>query len=129
MRQSLSGFAARLTAAAMLAPEDAERALHREGLALETQIKANASGRPGPRVVTGNYRRSWSTRTSRGGTLATTIVGTNAPQARRLEFGFTGSDALGRVHRQAPLPHVQPAVDKQRVGLAGRVVGAMRLLT
>jgi hypothetical protein len=29
------------------------------GQLLLTRIQANASGRPGPRAVTGNYRRSW----------------------------------------------------------------------
>lgn len=43
----------------------------------------------------------------------TAIVGTNAPQGRRLEFGFVGADALGRVYNQPPFPHVGPAVEEQ----------------
>lgn len=74
---------------------------------LQTKIQGNASGRPGPRVITGDYRRSWTT-THHG---AASTVGTNKPQARRLEYGFYGPDRLGRVYNQPPFPHVGPAVD------------------
>jgi hypothetical protein len=84
----------------------ANRVTKHHGMLLETKIKANASGRPGPRVITGNYRRSWTSRHSG----MTSIVGSNAPQARRLEYGFVGPDVLGRVFNQPPYPHVGPAV-------------------
>jgi hypothetical protein len=82
------------------------------GHLLTTRIKAKASGRPGPNVVTGDYRRSWTTqfRTSPGFTMS--VSGTNAPQARRLEFGFHGADSLGRVYDQPPFPHAYPALDE-----------------
>ena len=79
---------------------------------LETRIKANASGRPGPNVITGDYRRSWNTVFITGGDTATATVGTNKPQGRRLEYGFVGPDRIGRVFNQAPFPHVGPALDK-----------------
>jgi hypothetical protein len=88
------------------------RALPRAGQQLVTRIRANASGRPGPRVITGNYRRSWSTRLV-SGALAV-VVGTNAPQARRLEYGFSGTDSLGRRYNQPPFAHVEPAVRQER---------------
>lgn len=68
---------------------------------LEQGIKSRAP------VVTGDYRRSWTTELS--GPMSAT-VGTNKPQARRLEYGFVGSDSLGRHYNQAPQPHVRPAV-------------------
>ncbi|WP_405526785.1 HK97 gp10 family phage protein [Streptomyces canus] len=77
---------------------------------LETQIKANASGRPGPNVITGDYRRSWTHEVYVGGGVVTGVVGTNKPQARRLEYGFVGADSLGRVYDQPPYAHVGPAV-------------------
>jgi trans-2-enoyl-CoA reductase len=40
------------------------------------------------------------------------VVGTTAPQARRLEFGFVGADSLGRVYNDAPLPHFEPDLQK-----------------
>jgi hypothetical protein len=80
--------------------------------ALTTKIRANASGRPGPRARTGDYRRSWSGITYvRGGVEVVGEASTNAPQGPRLEFGFTGVDALGRHYDQPPYPHARPALD------------------
>lgn len=84
---------------------------------LQTRIQANASGRPGPRAPTGDYRRSWST--THYGDVS--IVGTNKPQARRLEFGFVGPDRIGRVYNQPPFPHVGPAVDLTMPGYADAI--------
>lgn len=78
---------------------------------LETQIKANASGRPGPNAPTGDYRRSWTHEVQVAGDAVTAVVGTAKPQARRLEFGFVGPDSLGRVYDQPPYAHVGPAVE------------------
>lgn len=76
------------------------------GLAI---VRRNASGRPGPRRVTGDYLRSWSV--ERDGPFAAS-VGTNAPQGRRLENGFVGTDSLGRHYNQPPYPHVGPMADE-----------------
>jgi hypothetical protein len=92
------------------------------GHRLETQIKANASGRPGPRAITGNYRRSWNTQMTKVGGGAAAIVGTAAPQGRRLEMGFVGVDSLGRHYNQPPFPHVRPAMQQIEPGF----VQAMR---
>jgi hypothetical protein len=86
------------------------QALNLTALRLQTMIQANASGRPGPRVQTGDYRRSWNTRTGIGPDGPWASVGTNAPQARRLEFGFSGTDSIGRNYNQPPYPHVATAV-------------------
>lgn len=77
---------------------------------LETRVKANAAGRPGPNIVTGDYVRSINTTFGRKGTTILATVGTNKPQGRRLEYGFVGADSLGRHYNQAPLPHWGPAV-------------------
>lgn len=84
--------------------------IRHHGQLLKTRIQANASGRPGPNAPTGDYRRSWTVEFSGGIGAAKVTVGTNAPQARRLEFGFHGSDSLGRVYNQPPYPHVAPAI-------------------
>ncbi|MFI1177014.1 hypothetical protein [Streptomyces melanogenes] len=44
--------------------------------------------------------------------MITGKVGTSAPQARRLEFGFVGVDSLGRRYAQRPYPHLGPAVEQ-----------------
>lgn len=97
---------------------------------LETQIKANASGRPGPNAPTGDYRRSWTHEVHTDGDQVVAIVGTDRPQARRLEYGFVGPDSLGRVADQPPYAHVGPAV--QEIGplfydAMGRVADGDRL--
>ncbi|OIJ97775.1 hypothetical protein BIV25_13285 [Streptomyces sp. MUSC 14] len=76
---------------------------------LRVRIQRNASGRPGPNVITGQYRASWDVRMTTSGGQVTAEVFTDAPQARRLEYGFVGVDALGRYYRQPPYPHVEPA--------------------
>src|SRR5688572_18607389 len=76
---------------------------------LATKVKQNASGRPGPRTITGDYRRSITGVTERSGTAIVGIVGTNRPQGHRLEQGFVGVDSLGRHYHQPPFPHFQPA--------------------
>lgn len=94
------------------------RAVIHSALMVQTRTQANASlpasGPPGPRAITGDYRSSWQTTppaiTGEGFTAS---VGTNRPQARRLEHGFVGVDALGRHYSQRPYPHLQPAVDAE----------------
>lgn len=94
------------------AQRKADKVTRHHAMLLETRIKAHASGRPGPRAPTGDYRRSWTTR-HHG--MASTVA-TNKPQARRLEYGFYGPDRLGRVYNQQPYPHVGPAVDETTPG-------------
>lgn len=81
------------------------------GQLLRTKIMANASGRPGPNAPTGDYRRSWGSRITSHGEQYSVEVGTNAPQGRRLEYGFHGVDSLGRHYDQQPYPHVGPAIE------------------
>lgn len=76
-------------------------------------VQQNASGRPGPNAPTGDYRGSWSPPepVAAGLGVFALSVGTDRPQAMRLEYGFVGADSLGRVYDQQPYPHMGPAVD------------------
>lgn len=79
---------------------------------LTARTQRNASGRPGPNVITGDYRGSWRTEDAGSGPgEVSRSSGTDRVQANRLEYGFVGADSLGRVYDQAPLPHHAPAVD------------------
>lgn len=79
---------------------------------LVAAVQRNASGRPGPNVVTGDYRGSWRAEPVEETAASISIsVGTDRPQAARLEYGFVGPDSLGRVYDQPPFPHMGPAVD------------------
>ena len=103
-------IASNLSTAAAKSGVTCKAVVRKYGALLQTRIKANASGRPGPNAPTGDYRRSWNTRYSEGRGTAMASVGTNMPQGRRLEHGFVGADSLGRVYNQPPYPHVGPAV-------------------
>jgi hypothetical protein len=84
-------------------------------------IRRHASGRPGPNVITGDYRRSWVLRILFGGSV---VAGTNSPQARRLEEGFFDTDSAGRTYRQRAYPHVAPAAREIRIPFQRAVMDA-----
>lgn len=96
---------------------------------LTTSVKAHASGRPGPRTPTGDYRRSITGDVERkaGGTTVG-VVGTTRPQGRRLELGFVGVDSLGRHYHQPPYPHFRPALSKIEDAYALALSGIVRRL-
>lgn len=104
-------LADRLEAAAnRLGPAIERRVQHAAELG-RGMIRANASGRPGPNVITGKYRSSWRTVTRGIPYGAECTIGTDAPQGRRLEFGFYNmTDSIGRHFYQPPFPHVGPAI-------------------
>ncbi len=79
---------------------------------LQRRVVANASGRPGPNAPTGDYRRSINRRVIKGTLVSEGYVGTDKPQGRRLELGFSGTDSLGRSYDQPPYPHFGPALDE-----------------
>lgn len=82
----------------------------RGALASQSVVRGRARGRPGPRAVTGDFNRSIVGDSERAGSKFLAQVGTNAAQARRLEFGFYGQDVLGRTYAQPPYPYMQPSV-------------------
>ena len=64
---------------------------------LTALTQQNASGRPGPNAPTGDFRGSWRVETVDGDpTTVSRSVGTDRAQANRLEYGFVGTDSLGR---------------------------------
>lgn len=108
-----AGKAARDFAVASATIDAKMRAVVRQyGQLLTTFTKAAASGRPGPRRVTGDYLRTITTVMSGNASYSQSTTGTNAPQARRLELGFVGVDSLGRHYNQPPYPHFLPALER-----------------
>lgn len=119
-------IAAQLNARAAAALPTVAGVVRHYVMLLETAIKANSGGRPGPNAPTGDYRRSWTHAVSVSGMEVTAVVGTNKPQALRLEYGFVGADALGRIYNQPPFPHVGPALEQIRpafLAAIGEAVG------
>lgn len=87
--------------------------MNRNATRLRNQVIRNASGRPGPRIVTGQYITTIKARRGRGSLDRYSVsVTSDHPAAYRLEYGFVGMDALGRMYHQPPYPHFRPAVAK-----------------
>lgn len=109
-------LAKRLDRAADRVPAALKATMRHEAQMLVALILANASGPPGPNVITGDYisyggpSDSWQVEAWRIAGGAGVTVGTVRPQGRRLEFGFMGTDSLGRTYNQRPRPHMGPAV-------------------
>lgn len=70
---------------------------------LQLVIK-HASGRPGPNVVSGAYIGSF--------VIVADNVTNFSPQTHRLEYGFIGTDSLGRNYHQPAFPHFRPALQE-----------------
>jgi hypothetical protein len=105
-----------------LLPKLADQEMERTGLAVLARVKLNASGRPGPRRVTGDYTRSMNLQAAHAASGRVTVtVGTNAVQGPRLEFGFHGTDSLGRRYNQPPFPHWRPAFEWAQSAVAAKV--------
>lgn len=88
-------------------------AVVKAGARLQRRVMANASGRPGPNAPTGDYRRSISRQTVKRANGSSSSVSSSRPQGPRLEFGFAGTDALGRVYDSPAFPHFGPALDAE----------------
>lgn len=108
----VDSYARHLAKANALVAVRAAALLQHHGTLLQAQVKANAAGRPGPRIQTGDYNRSIGLTFGFENGSPTARVGTNRPQGMRLEKGFTGTDSLGRSYNQPPFPHFGSAVDK-----------------
>lgn len=99
---ALSGLKARTTAA-----------VHEFAVLLTERIQTAASGRPGPRIQSGNLYGSIQIDHNLGDAdgWGVATVYTDVPYARRLELGFHGADSLGRHYSQQPYPFFSRAVE------------------
>jgi hypothetical protein len=80
----------------------------RMGTATLAQLKLHASGRPGPRRVTGDYTRQMNMQADHGDDGVEVTIGGSGVQGPRLEYGFIGQDSLGRSYNQRPFRHYAP---------------------
>jgi hypothetical protein len=109
----LEDLAPRLERAAARVGPEINRTVQQQARLLRALIMENASGRPGPNVITDDYRPSWKREPFGVPDGGGAEVGTDRPQGRRLEYGFFEMyDSLGRFYRQPPFPHVEPAVNE-----------------
>ena len=110
----LSEFGAALSRVTAELDVASKRAIARAAAEVEKDAKVNASGAPGPEVVTGTARRGVSHNpVHRVGLFGwQTEVGPTVIYSRRLDLGFVGTDSLGRIYNQQPRPFFTPAWQK-----------------
>ena len=82
------------------------------GLALgETIVKRHQSGRPGPNVITGDFRRRTKWDADIGRRSIEGQIGNDSPQGPRLEYPFYGPDSLGRMFPGTTYPSFEPSTE------------------
>jgi hypothetical protein len=107
----LEDLAPRLERSADRVGPETNRTVQQQARLARALIRFNASGRPGPNIITGDYFDSWRIETFPVADGGGAVVGTDRPQGRRLEYGFYDmTDSIGRHFFQVPRPHVDPAV-------------------
>jgi len=83
-------------------------------------LDPSAPGEP-PHVLTGRLRQSITWAVTRTKKMVRGRVGTNVEYARRLEKGFVGTDAAGRVINQAPRPYLVSTMRNNARGILQRI--------
>lgn len=105
-----------------------------EAMAIEIPVALNTIGEM---LVKAAQDNTWTAFQNPTGALASTItyymadsmtlvVGSDAPYAARLEFGFHGSDILGRIYDQMAEPYLTPALEAnadEAVAIMGIAIG------
>lgn len=114
--------AAELLVAALKVEAGIGQVVASQGAELQAAIRAAASGRPGPNVISGRFRSGITLQVDRGVGQASAEVSSDAPQAHRLEFGFHGVDSLGRRYNQPPYPSFGPGFDAASPGFEAAMI-------
>lgn len=107
-----------------VAQKMAKNALYAAAVVLQRQIKVDLNqGGPGapsrppnpPHKQTGTLGRSIQIDDSKNfGPKPSVRVGTKLVYARRLEYGFAGTDGKGRTVFQAARPYMRPGLDRSK---------------
>lgn len=111
--QGVDQVARNLAAAGAFARQGQYELADEFGARVASAVRGRASGRPGPRIITGHYISTIDYLVQATANGAEAVVYSTAPQARRLELGFYGRDSLGRNYNQPPYPHFRPAFEQQ----------------
>lgn len=114
---------ASFAAVSKLSKDAVDKSVATAGLTMQTETIRNLQGGRPPKTnayphtgmayrITGDYIRQMNLKIGKFADFTTATVGTTAPQAYALEFGFTGVDAIGRTQHRNAFPHLGPAFDK-----------------
>lgn len=75
------------------------------------RVKDAASHAPGPQVITGEYVDSIQYEYVSDGASGIVRIWSDSDYSDRLEYGFSGTDSMGRAAFSAPFPHFRPAFE------------------
>lgn len=75
--------------------------------------------------VSGTLSRSITIEVEVSGTKILVRIGTNLSYALRIEFGFKGTDSLGRSFNQAAQPYMRPAFDQGKAKALSDIKAAL----
>lgn len=82
----------------------------------EAKLNSERGGDNFPHRITGNLMNSIKEiRVTKKKYYVESQVGSDMVYAPRLEFGFVGTDKLGRRYNQRPRPYLRPALDENTV--------------
>lgn len=84
-------------------------------------VAQNDAKRRAP-YLTGTLRRSIHTEDVGSHVVS---VGTDVPYARRQEYGYAGTDRLGRTFHQPARPYLRPALDENRAEMEREFADAL----
>lgn len=102
----------------------------KSGIVYKRKSTTHQASAPGeaPAIDTGILRSSIAAKVTKGGLSATIGVHdvTKVKYARRLEFGFVGTDSKGRTYNQAARPFVFPAFEQNKKDIKNRMRRAIR---
>lgn len=77
-------------------------------------------------VLTGTLRRSITIRVEKRGSKLLVIIGTNLVYARRIEYGFKGTDSAGRTYNHSGKPYLRPAFDENKAKALSEIAAALK---
>jgi hypothetical protein len=88
-----------------------------------TKNKTYTASAPGeaPAVMLSNYMNSITHDVAVKPNEIVGTTGTNQKQGKRLEFGFVGTDSLGRRYNQAPRPHMKVTYEENKDALKNKL--------
>ncbi|MGF2618433.1 HK97 gp10 family phage protein [Rossellomorea vietnamensis] len=75
----------------------------------------------------GQLKNSLAIRQTGWGSNPSFEVGSKVPYAMRIEYGFRGTDSLGRTYNQAPQPYLNPALNQYRGFIYNQVLNVIKL--
>lgn len=115
-RALVSGALLTVNEAKRLAPYatgNLRRSLHVGGEGSSGGLEGNTTGTD---IGGQRHGRDW----------AEVSVGTNVEYAARREFGFTGTDSLGRTYQDPATPYLRPAIEATRGEVEREIADAVR---